>query len=121
MLFGFTAVSLGFVYSSVTPVSASDTYLRCQDSLFDSKVLSFLKAEKVCALNEEQLDKVMRSYSVSTKEFDVNGDKINVLYVKGNPINKHKIEEVIGEKFDSNCQVVHGNMLVALISPLFVS
>jgi hypothetical protein len=91
-----------------------------QDSLFDSKVLSFLKAEKVCALNEEHLDKVMLSYGIN-KEFDVNGDKINVLYVKGNPINKHKIEEVIGEKFDSNCQVVHGNMLVALISPLFVS
>ncbi len=134
ILFGslslFSVVSLGssggnlpLAISSLqdnTEISQDTFYLVVEDN-FDLKVLDFLAKEKVCMLTSGQAEILAGKYTIENKEFEVNDELVKVLYVNGNPINRNIIEEDIGESFGDRCQVVHGNQLVALLSPIFVS
>lgn len=134
MLFGFSYVSLGLANTQTDlevaiqdlrsdPGVSTDTntYVTVLEEVFDTKVLRFLKQEKVCALTNQQAQDLADVYSIENKEFDVDGNSVRVLYIEGNPINKDIIEGVLGETLGESCQVVHGNKVVAIISPIFVS
>jgi hypothetical protein len=132
ILTGFTLMSIGAVQSKtqfVQAVSAAKesnpangVYIGLSEQAFESKVLRFLQEEKVCALTQEQAQTLAQKYSIETKELAVDGESVSVLYVEGNPLSKKILEQAIGEKLaDGNCQVVHGNKIVAVLSPAFVS
>lgn len=130
VLAGFTLVSIGAVQSQselVTAVSAAKdnnpgkALVQVQDGLFDDKVFHFLKQDKICALTAEQIAEVDAAYDIETKLFDVEGGQQEVIYVKGNPLNKNILEKLIGESLDDDCNVVHGNKIIAVLSPVFVS
>ena len=130
LLAGFSLASLGIIQTNqqmINTVSALESkgkgnvFVQVQDEAFDSKVLRFLKEDKVCALTESQKSIISASYPVEEKVFTVNGNNVPVLYVKANPLNKNIIEGKLGQSLDSSCQVVHGNKVIALLSPIFVS
>lgn len=129
LLAGFSLVSIGAVNSNTELVKAvvavkegkpAAKVVQVQEEAFDSKVLRFLKQDKVCALTQSQVDTLADSYLIETKTFDVNGETIEVSYVNGNPLNKAIVEDILGASLD-NCQVVHGNKVIAVVSPIFVS
>jgi len=130
VLVGFSLISLGLVNSEQSIVKAvtalkeegtSGSYLHYVDEAFDAKVLRFLKQENVCAITDEQAEILAESYETETKTFDVNGDQVGVLFVNGNPLNRNIIEQLLGISFEEQCQVVHGNKVIALVTPIFVS
>jgi hypothetical protein len=132
LLTGFSLISLGFVNARNDFVRAvsqirernndAQQFVQVVDEAYDAKVFQFLKTEKVCALTKEQAEKLAELYTTQNKIFDVDGQDVNVLYIMGNPLNKDILEKQLGENIDTaNCQVVHGNKVVALISPIFVS
>lgn len=131
LLISFTALSTGLVVSQsdmVVAVSAlsdknpkAESYVSVMDNAFDSKVLRFVKKEKVCTLTQQQRETLEANYDVQLKEFDTDGGTVKVLYVSGNPLNKNIIERLTGESFEGKCNVVHGNKVIALISPVLVS
>ncbi len=127
LLTAFSAVSLGYIDRDRALVQAVSALQEDEDDdddtfvQFDEKVFSFLEEEKVCALSKDQAVILSQAYPFDNKLFLVNGEEIKVLYSFGNPINKNIIEKTIGEDLDKKCQVVHGNKVAALITPLFVS
>jgi hypothetical protein len=132
ILAGFTLVSIGAVQSEddfVQAVSAAQernpangVYVGLSDDAFESKLLDFLKQEKVCALTTEQAEKLSSMYDVETRLVDVDGTQVSVLYIEGTPLSKRILELDLESTIDSeSCQVVHGNKVVAVLSPAFVS
>ncbi|MBN1156104.1 hypothetical protein JXA85_00665 [Candidatus Woesearchaeota archaeon] len=133
LLAGFSLVSLGIVQSSdmISTVSAmkddnpDGEFVSVKDSLFDAKVLRFLKEDKVCTITDEQSELVSGAYPTETKEFEVEGETVDVLYISGNPLNREKLEEFLDIDLGNKCQVVHGNKIIAVVvgflSPIYVS
>ena len=130
VLAGFSLVSIGAIQSEkglIIAVSAAKggnpntPVIQTQDDLFEDKVLRFLKQEKVCSLTDEQISIVKDTYSVETKTYTVNGEDLDVYHVSGNPLNKNILERTLGTTLDTQCQVVHGNKVIAVLSPIFVS
>jgi hypothetical protein len=130
VLLVFSSVALGLIEANdiLPEVSAlkeensdATNFITVESSLFDSKVLRFLKAETVCALTEDQALVLSDTYPFENHVFEVDDESVNVLYLQGNPLNKEIVEGVIGEELDEECVVVHGNKMIALISPIFVS
>src|SRR3989338_5000951 len=126
LLAGFTAISIGMISPTgdlIKAVSAADSkdgyYLDCKQPTFDAKVLNFLEKEKVCALTKEQALEISKVYSYENKQFTVDGKDVNVLYLKSKCINKEDITDIVGDLDPDRCQVVKGNKLVAIISPIF--
>ena len=128
VLAAFSTVSFGMISPQAQIVRAveaigneEDTYVRFVDGAFDSKVLNFLQVETVCALTTEQATEITKLYEYENRIFVVGEKDVNVLYLKGNPLNKQRISESVGSLAPEDCQVVHGNKIVALISPVLVS
>jgi len=127
LLAGFTFSSIGLVTAEAAIAEAAsmvggDSLVHVSDSAFDAKVLRFIKADYVCSVTEEQAEMLSSSYVTEEKSYDVDDRSVDVLFIHGVPMNKHKIEEFLGASIGDDCQVVHGNKIVApLISPIFVS
>ena len=130
LLGSFSLISLGLLSAQknlIETVSAAGngnngaTFLTVQDSLFDSKVLSFITQQKVCQLTTQQANVIKNSYSTESKQFTVNGNPVYVIYINGNPLNKKVVEKILGQSLDDSCQVVHGNKVIAVLTPVFIS
>jgi hypothetical protein len=127
VLTGFTFVSTGMIRSdgelihAVSAAKNSDVYVSVSDTAFENKLLGFLKEQKVCALTTEQAQQIAAAYGTESKIVTVDGRQVSVLYVKGTPLNKELLETELGLNFDSNCQVVHGNKVIAVVTPTIIS
>ena len=123
IMLGFTAFSLG-IYTTAFPSvhAASDKHqlVSVTEPVFNAKFLGFLAREKVCTLSTESVNTISAAYPTTTKTMSVGGEDRTVVSVNGTPLNKHVLEDLTGETL-GDCQVVHGNHMIAFLTPTIVS
>jgi hypothetical protein len=125
VLLGFTAFSIDLYAPAMLSANAAPDHnaqlVSIQEPILGWKLLDFIKQDKVCSVSPTGVAAIKQQYNTISKTVNIAGKDVTVVTVHGNPLNKHLLEQASGEQFPVHCHVVHGNKVVAFLTPTIVS
>lgn len=126
----FTVVSLGSVRSSaqvreIRAMHAEDPEARDFLVLTDHEPRHSIFTERslACAVTSDQANALEHAVAGRTRHYEMNGRRVRVVYVQGNPESRRVVREVVGARLEDSrkARVVEESWVIPLLSPGFVS
>lgn len=130
VLSAFTVVSLGSVSSSaeVREIRAMQAenpdardFLVLTDREFGDSI--FTERSLACMVTPDQANALERVVANRTRHYEMNGRRVRVVYVQGNPESRRVVSQVVGVRLEEGrgARVVEKSRIIPLLSPGFVS